>query len=141
MFSTEIALTQLESIPTIFDDKFVFSCTNEFFRDCKRLVRKQRSLPLDLYLLGSTICSEPPGDTSTKKWHILKRGKHFRIVKTRLFCRAAKGNDFRIVLAFYPETYCVDFIEVFAKNKHANEDTNRVTGYLLEHEAPHIERK
>lgn len=121
--------TLLENTTTIFDEEFTFGYTEEFGKDCRRLTRKFRSLPHSLLLLCGAICKAPPQHHSGQ-WYTISRIDPILIVKRRLPCKELKKAALRVVLAYDPTEFGVDFLELYAKNEYANEDPNRIENYL-----------
>ncbi|WP_208527718.1 hypothetical protein [Methylacidiphilum caldifontis] len=61
-----------------------------------------------------------------------------KIFKVKKFaCKALKGSGvisgIRVIYAFYPSTFKVDFIEIYYKGEKNNEDFVRIKEYLKNH--------
>ncbi len=100
----------------------------EFSKEFKRFSRKYKSLPDDLEEFKRVVDVMPLGNS--KHFNIITRNEQCTVVKARLFCRYLKGSSLRIVYAFYCQSCKVDFIEIYPKGDKANEDRERIKGYL-----------
>ena len=117
-----------------------FNETDGFSKDLKRLSKKYKSLPDDLFEFKKVISKLPLG--SGKHFAILRDYEQLKILKARLFCRYLKGASLRIIYAYngqdcpiYRNRYresitTVDFIELYFKGNKENEDSERIKEYL-----------
>ncbi len=119
--------------------KIEYDATDVFQKDLKRLLRKKfRTLEEDL---------ETAKRNAIELYHL----KHIdnrsvfpipdfctediQICKIKKFaCKALKGrgvmSGIRVIYAFYPATFKVDFIEMYFKGEKENEDRERIKEYL-----------
>ena len=105
-----------------------FDSTSGFDRDCKRLVKRYRSLEEDLNELKKVLSFLPIGNG--RHFAILSETDTIRIVKARLFCRYLKGSSLRVIYAYREETVQIDFIELYFKGDQETEDSERIKEYL-----------
>jgi len=100
----------------------------EFSKEFKRLAKKYKSLPDDLFEFKRVISVIPLGNS--KHFNVITRIEQRAIIKARLFCRYLRGSSLRIIYAFHNQTHRIDFIEVYFKGDRENEDRERVKEYL-----------
>lgn len=115
-----------------------YGATAAFQRDFKRLLKKFRTLEEDL---------ETAKHNAIELYHLKRidnRGvfpipgfcsDEVQICKIKKFaCKALKGrgvmSGIRVIYAFYPATFKVDFIEIYPKEEKEREDYERIKEYL-----------
>lgn len=125
--------------------KIEYGETDVFRKDVKKLLKKFRTLEEDL---------ETAKRNAIELYH-LKRidnrsvfpipnfcTEKIQICKIKKFaCRSLKGrgvmSGIRVIYAFYPTTFKVDFIELYFKGEKENEDFERIKEYLKDHNHTH----
>lgn len=125
--------------------KIEFGETDVFQKDLKKLLKKFRTLGDDL---------ETAKRNAIELYH-LKRidnrsvfpipdfcNEEVQICKIKKFaCKALKGrgvmSGIRVIYAFYPATFKVEFIEIYFKGEKENEDFERIKEYLKNHNPTH----
>ncbi len=116
-----------------------FNETDGFSKDFKRLSKKYKSLPDDLFEFKKVISELPLG--SGKHFTILYNHDQLKILKARLFCRYLKGASLRIIYAYnaryigHPARYresitTIDFIELYFKGEQVNENKKRIKDFV-----------
>jgi len=105
-----------------------FEKTNEFKKDLKKLFKKYKSLPDDLFEFKKIVAIFPLG--TGKYFTVLTANERIKIVKARLFCRYLKGSSLRVVYAFIEASKKIIFIELFYKGNKERENTVRIKEYL-----------
>ena len=110
-----------------------FKQTIEFEKDMKRLIKKYRTLSLDLKEFMDAVALQPMG--MGKNFAILTKQSDIVILKARLFCRSLRNNSLRIIYAYrehhhYIELVGIEFIELYFKGDKENEDRERIKSYL-----------
>ncbi|MBI2109202.1 MAG: hypothetical protein HYT93_03450 [Parcubacteria group bacterium] len=105
-----------------------FNETDEFSKDFKRLSKKYKSLPDDLLEFKKVVSALPLG--SGKHFNVITKTEQISIIKARLFCRYLKGSSLRIIYAFHTAISQIEFIQMYSKNEHENEDSGRIKEYL-----------
>jgi len=105
-----------------------FSETNVFSKDFKRLSKKYKSLPDDLFEFKKVILKFPLG--TGKHFVILTATETVKIVKARLFCRYLKGSSLRIIYAYNVDKQRIEFVELYFKGDKENEDRKRIKNYI-----------
>lgn len=105
-----------------------FSELPEFSKEFKRLYKKYKSLLNDLEQFKKIVEVVPLGNS--KHFNVITRNEQCVIIKARLFCRYLKGSSLRIIYAFYCQSYKIEFLELYPKNKKVNEDRERIKEYL-----------
>jgi mRNA-degrading endonuclease RelE of RelBE toxin-antitoxin system len=111
----------------------IFDELPEFQRDLRQLLKKYRSLVEDLAVLKKVLSS-----SSTKhpqpplSFRITSLGFEIPpIIKIKKFaCKSLKGKGantgLRIMYAYHEQRQVVEFIQIYSKAEHANEDTRRI---------------
>jgi len=105
--------------------KIDYRCHDRFEKQIKKLVKKYRSLEEDLeiakkYAIEAFHISEINNESI---WLVPKFDKKIiQIYKLKKFsCKALKGkgnrSGIRIIYAFYPEKFAVEFLEIYFKEK------------------------
>jgi len=105
--------------------KIDYRCHDRFEKQIKKLVKKYRSLEEDLeiakkYAIEAFHISEINNESI---WLVPKFDKKIiQIYKLKKFsCKALKGkgnrSGIRIIYAFYPEKFVVEFLEIYFKEK------------------------
>lgn len=111
-----------------------FKETDEFRKDFKKLNKKYRSLPGDLYELKKILKKKPTGvNRNFANLHITK---NFRIIKARLYCKSLKRSSIRVIYAYHHKTKeieFIEFVELYSKNKQNRENQRRIWKYLKKH--------
>lgn len=125
--------------------KIEYDATNVFQKDFRRLLKKFRTFEEDL---------ETAKRNAIELYH-LKRidnrsvfpipdfyTEEIQICKIKKFaCKALRGrgvmSGVRVIYAFYPATFKVDFIEIYFKGEKENEDFERIKEYLKDHNPIH----
>lgn len=105
-----------------------FDETDEFSKDFKRLSKKYKSLPDDLFEFKKVVSKFPHG--IGKHFVVLIVREMVKIVKSRLFCRYLKGSSMRIIYAYCESKNRIEFIQLYFKGDKENEDHNRIKNYL-----------
>lgn len=100
----------------------------EFFKECKQLMKKYKSLSDDLEEFKRVITVEPLGNS--KHFTIITKNNRCVVIKARLFCRYLKGSSLRIIYAFHCNDVRVDFIEIYFKGDKESESRERIKAYL-----------
>ncbi len=100
----------------------------DFSKDFKRLSKKYRSLPNDLFEFKNVISKFPLG--TGKHFAVLTGKETVKIIKARLFCRYLKGSSLRIIYAYVASRQRIEFIELYPKNEKQREDKKRIKNYL-----------
>jgi len=100
----------------------------EFIKECKKLVKKYRSLPNDLQEFKSVVSVLPLGNS--KHFNIIIQAEGVKIVKARFFCRYLKGSSLRVIYSYIEEKKKIEFIEMYFKGNKENEDRERIRRYL-----------
>jgi hypothetical protein len=105
--------------------KIDYRCHDRFEKQIKKLIKKYRSLEEDIeiakkYAIEAFHISEINNESV---WLIPKFDKKIiQIYKLKKFsCKALKGkgnrSGIRIIYAFYPEKFAVEFLEIYFKEK------------------------
>lgn len=106
----------------------------EFSRDLKKLLKKYRTLEDDLMVFE---------DTALKMYHIQKIEydgivpisnlgiEYPQVYKAKKFaCKSLKGkgaqSGIRIIYAHFPNEHRIEYIQIYCKNTHENEDKQRI---------------
>ena len=105
-----------------------FSEINEFSKDFKRLSKKYKSLPDDLFEFKKIISKIPLGNR--KHFVVLHGLEEVKILKARFFCKYLRGASLRITYAYAESSTTIYFIELYFKGEQANEDKNRIKNFL-----------
>lgn len=105
-----------------------FNESNEFTKDFKRLSRKYKSLPDDLFEFKKIILKYPLG--TGRHFAVLTESQVVKIVKARLFCRYLKGSSLRIIYAYCEPKQVIEFIELYFKGDKENEDWSKIKNCL-----------
>jgi hypothetical protein len=112
--------------------------TDGFRKDFKRLIKKYRTLKEDLEVVKSNTIElyHLRGIENQSIFPIPGFCNEFlQICKIKKFaCKALKGrgamSGIRVIYAFHPSSYKVEFIEIYFKGEQANEDKERINDYL-----------
>ncbi|MEK7175271.1 MAG: hypothetical protein AAB693_00495 [Patescibacteria group bacterium] len=127
-------------------NKINYRETQEFDRDFKRLLKKFRSLKVDLEMVK--LATIEPYHVGVLKDGALEKtdsnaifeipnfcSDELKICKIKKFaCKALKGrgvqSGIRVIYAYYILTNTVDFIEIYFKGESENEDKEKIKKYL-----------
>lgn len=118
--------------------KIEYGFTLAFQKDIKRLLKKFRTLEEDLEVVKLNVI---------ELYHLKKidnrsvfsipgySNKKIQIYKIKKFsCKSLKGrgvrSGIRVIYAFYPEFFKVDFIQIYFKGEKENADFDRIREYL-----------
>lgn len=118
--------------------KIEYGFTLAFQKDIKRLLKKFRTLEEDLEVVKLN---------AIELYHLKKIdnrsvfsipdycNKKIQIYKIKKFsCKSLKGrgvrSGIRVIYAFYPEFFKVDFIQIYFKGEKENADFDRIREYL-----------
>ena len=118
-----------------------FEQVPEFQKDLKALVKRWRSLPLDikdaqlqiteLYRAGEDANELRNLFFNGKRATILQKGDTYEVIKMRLDVESLHSNNkVRIVFVALVEDGLIKFIELYTKNEKAREDQKRINKYL-----------
>lgn len=107
-----------------------FDTTHGFDHDCKRLIKRYRSLDADLEELKRVLALFPIGNG--KHFATFHETESIKIVKARLFCRYLKGSSLCVIYAYHEVAGRIDFIELYSKGDQEVEDETRIKEYLNE---------
>ena len=125
--------------------KIEYGETDVFRKDLKKFLKKFRTLGDDL---------ETAKRNAIELYHLKQIDNRsvfsipdfcnegIQICKIKKFaCKALKGrgvtSGIRIIYAFYPVTFKVEFIEIYFKGEKENEDFERIKEYLKNHNPTH----
>jgi mRNA-degrading endonuclease RelE of RelBE toxin-antitoxin system len=105
--------------------KIDYRCHDRFERQIKKLIKKYRSLEEDLEIAKKYAIEafHIYGINNEAIWLVPKFDKKIiQIYKLKKFsCKALKGkgnrSGIRIIYAFYPEKFAVEFLEIYFKEK------------------------
>jgi mRNA-degrading endonuclease RelE of RelBE toxin-antitoxin system len=110
----------------------------EFEKDLKKLAKRYRTLEEDIqnFIKASLTPFHTEGIVTGGIVEIPDLGatepKIFKVLK--FACRSLKGrgvkSGIRITYAFFESTEKIEFIEIYFKQDHENEDRNRIKSYL-----------
>jgi mRNA-degrading endonuclease RelE of RelBE toxin-antitoxin system len=98
-----------------------FEALAEFKVDVKSLIKKYRTLEDDLAVVKKVL-QVLPDERPPFSFQIDNLGLQTCIIKVRkMACKALKGkgnrSGIRIIYAFYPEKFVVEFLEIYFKEK------------------------
>ncbi len=105
-----------------------FNQLPEFQKDFKRLAKKYQSLIEDLNKLERSIILNPTGVGNN--FVILYQASNFKIIKTRMACRALQDRSMRVIYAYHNGIATFVHIEIYFKGDKANEDRERIKEYI-----------
>jgi len=100
----------------------------EFKKECKRFIKKYKSLASDLQEFKKIVSVVPLGNS--KHFNLVTQTESIKIIKARFFCRYLKGSSLRIIYAYIEGGKRIDFIEIYFKGDKENEDKKRIKQYL-----------
>ena len=114
--------------------KMLFSETQKFQKEFKKLTKDYRSLPRDLEVfkkVAEVSPIDPTGCVST----VLTSKSGIDIIKVRLACasqrKSSNASNLRVIYAYNGDADRIDFIEIFKKNS-KREDKKRYEAFLSE---------
>lgn len=114
-----------------------FGHLKEFKKELKKFSKKKcKSIYEDIEILKKAMRVKIPEQANTIPISNLGGSVKVPIYKVRQFrCRDIKkgsNSGFRIIYAFIEDSSTVIFIEIYHKNKKANEDRKRIKNYFSE---------
>ena len=124
--------------------KIKFERHNRFEKQIKKLIRKYRSLEEDLEIVKKYAIEafhiENKDNEAVELVPKFDR-KTVQIYKIRKFaCKALKGkgvrSGIRVIYAFYPEKFEVEFLEIYFKKNDTDMDYDFARKYLEANTAP-----
>jgi len=125
--------------------KIKFERHDRFEKQIKKLIRRYRSLEEDLEIVKKYVIEafhiENKDNEAVELVPKFDR-KTVQIYKIRKFaCKALKGkgvrSGIRVIYAFYPEKFEVEFLEIYFKEKHDTDmDYDFARKYLKANTAP-----
>ncbi|EKD24229.1 MAG: hypothetical protein ACD_81C00076G0007 [uncultured bacterium] len=118
--------------------KIKYRETDAFYKDLKKLLKKFVTLEADLRVAKTN---------AIEMYHIKNVDnesvfalQHFcsenvRVYKLKKFaCKCLKGrgmkSGIRVIYAYYPKDYVVEFVEIYFKGVKENEDKERIKEYI-----------
>lgn len=110
--------------------KVKFEELEEFKKDCKKLLKKYRSLEDDLRIVKLDLNDEP-GESPPFSYRLegLRIGTCVIKVK-KIACKSLKGrgvnSGLRLIYAWYETEQRLVFIEIYHKSDKENEDKERI---------------
>ena len=114
----------------------VFSESDEFKKEFKKLAKKYPTLEEDLEVVKKAIAADPTGN-GTKHWNALKHdGGDRYVLKMRMMCRAVRGSQFRLIYYYNGANIEVLLIEVYFKGNKEREDAERIRDFFATLDQP-----
>ncbi len=118
------------------DKKIHYRRHDKFEKQIKKLIRKYRSLEEDLEIAKTYAIKAFHVDKQNNEAVLLVPGfdkKTVQIYKIKKFtCKALKGkgvkSGIRIIYAFYPEKFEVEFLEIYFKER---DDSDMDLGFVV----------
>lgn len=108
----------------------VFSESDEFKKEFKKLSKKYPSLKDDLKVVKKAITAEPAGN-NTKHWNVFAHDSAENyVLKMRMMCRSVTGSQFRLIYYFDGKNVEVLFIEIYYKGNKETEDAKRIKDFV-----------
>ena len=107
-----------------------FERTSEFEKELRRLSAKFRSLFKDLERFEKVLTVNPTG--IGKNFTIIYRQEGLDIVKARVACKSLRARSLRCIYAYYKDSQCFTYIELYHKGEKENEDRERIKRWLKE---------
>ncbi len=105
-----------------------FNFLPEFEKELGRLVKKYKSLHIDLSEFQKVLSVQPEG--IGRNFSVLYRSKSIIIVKARLACAALRSRDIRVVYAYHHDRFEFLYIEIYFKGDKENENFARIREYI-----------
>jgi mRNA-degrading endonuclease RelE of RelBE toxin-antitoxin system len=105
-----------------------FNSLPEFQRECKRLIKKYRSLHDDIEKLQEILLLKPTGIGSN--FTMIHTVNAVKIIKARMASRALRDRSLRVIYGYNDKKKTITFIELYYKGEKENEDRRRIEEYL-----------
>ncbi|PIR54352.1 hypothetical protein COU75_01240 [Candidatus Peregrinibacteria bacterium CG10_big_fil_rev_8_21_14_0_10_42_8] len=110
-----------------------YSFTSQCQSECKKLIKKFRSLELDIerFCKFTLKLEEDNGFPGTNKnYTLLKAQGDVSVYKAKMPCTTLRGNKFRVIYARHEDSIEIIFIELYIKSESHREDKQRINDYL-----------